>query len=527
MVSLRDIGLLLLAAPIAMAAPKAPSEVTIKTLPFSKPEDTSKAPSTSAVASPASDAAQKAACQLPLRFTNFALYSDTGCKNVIFDPFMLTWDPCKGYQWTNALANGVIFQSMRWTGGNADGDKKVLLADQQYDKLFRAVLSYSLYIAYSSNHFTGLAYSILVLLALSIFHLISRYLCNPYSMSHTFEPNVAAVLPVKQGQLTIQQRPVPTPKEGELLIRNAVVAANPSDWKIQALGLSSNFPAVLGSDLSGIVISIGPGVTRFKPGDRVIGFALGVISENIDKAAFQSYTLLDEVATTHLPDNISFEEGSVLPVGMLTAAIALFDGLGLPMRERIVDEDGAILVWSGASAVGVSAVQIAHALGWTVYATASPKHDEWLKTLGAAEAWDYRDPQVAQKIAEALKASGTKIRGVIDARAEGSSFDSVAEILNAADLTPGCKVSALMPWPEETLLPAGIEGHHTNCVGFTDNYPDIATWVFGGWLSKALKDGRIKPAPRVRVIEGGLEATQEMLNLLRAGASGEKFVLKV
>ncbi|KAK2674184.1 hypothetical protein RAB80_009168 [Fusarium oxysporum f. sp. vasinfectum] len=65
MVSLRDIGLLLLAAPIAMAAPKAPSEVTIKTIPFSKPEDTSKAPSTSAVASPASDAAQKAACQLP------------------------------------------------------------------------------------------------------------------------------------------------------------------------------------------------------------------------------------------------------------------------------------------------------------------------------------------------------------------------------------------------------------------------------------------------------------------------------
>ncbi|KAH7196089.1 hypothetical protein DER44DRAFT_814722 [Fusarium oxysporum] len=524
MVSLRDIGLLLLAAPIAMAAPKAPSEVTIKTLPFFKPEDTSKAPSTSAVASPASDAAQKAACQLPLRFTNFALYSDTGCKNVIFDPFMLTWDPCKGYQWTNALENGVIFQSMRWTGGNANGDKKVLLADQQYDKLLRAVLSYSyifdvyyhtkpsleqlrLYIAYSSNHFTGFAYSILVLLALSAFHLISSYLCNPYSMSHTFEPNVAAVLPVKQGQLTIQQRPVPTPKEGELLVRNAVVAANPSDWKIQSLGLSSSFPAVLGSDLSGIVISIGPGVTRFKPGDRVIGFALGVISENIDKAAFQSYTLLDEVATTHLPDNISFEEGSVLP--------------------RIVDEDGAILVWSGASAVGVSAVQIAHALGWTVYATASPKHDEWLKTLGAAEAWDYRDPQVAQKIAEALKASGTKIRGVIDARAEGSSFDSVAEILNAADLTPGCKVSALMPWPEETSLPAGIEGHHTNCVGFTDNYPDIATWVFGGWLSKALKDGRIKPAPRVRVIEGGLEATQEMLNLLRAGASGEKLVLKV
>ncbi|KAF5637390.1 hypothetical protein F25303_7936, partial [Fusarium sp. NRRL 25303] len=77
MVSLREIALLLLAAPIAMAAPKVPAEVTVKTLPFSQPTDTSKAPSSAAVASPASDAAQKAACQLPLRFTNFALYSDT------------------------------------------------------------------------------------------------------------------------------------------------------------------------------------------------------------------------------------------------------------------------------------------------------------------------------------------------------------------------------------------------------------------------------------------------------------------
>ncbi|KAF5712381.1 oxidoreductase [Fusarium mundagurra] len=464
MVSLRDIGLLLLAAP-AIAAPKAPAEITVKTLPFSPSADTSKAPSSSASTSPTSDAAQRAGCQLPLRFTTFALYSDTGCQNAIYDPFTLTWDPCKGYQWTNALAN-----------------------------------------------------------VLSIF---PRYFSNLHSMSYTLEPNVAAVLPVKQGQLTIQQRPVPNPKEGELLVRNAAVAANPSDWKIQGFGLSTNFPAVLGSDLSGVIVSVGPGVTRFKPGDRVIGFALGVISENIDKAAFQTYTLLDEVATTHLPDNISLEEGSVLPVGVLTAAIALFDGLGLPMREKTAEEYGAILVWSGASAVGISAVQIAHALGWTAYTTASLKHHEWLKTLGATDTWDYRDPEVAQKIAQALRSSGKKIRGVIDARAEGSSFESVAKILTAADIKPECKATALFPWPEETSLPAGIEGHHTNCVGFTVNYPDIASWIFGGWLSKALEDGRIKPAPRARVIEGGLEATQEMLNLLKAGASGEKFVLKV
>ncbi|KAH7240252.1 chaperonin 10-like protein [Fusarium redolens] len=347
-------------------------------------------------------------------------------------------------------------------------------------------------------------------------------------MSQTFEPNIAAVLPVKQGQITIEQRPIPTPNEGELLVRNAYAAANPSDWKIQALGAIINeFPAVLGSDLSGVVVSVGPGVTRFKVGDRVIGFAMGVLNGDGNKAAFQTYTILEEVATTHLPENTSFQDGAVLAVGMVTASIALFKGLGLPMREKTAEESGAILVWSGASAVGVSAVQIAHALGWPVYATASPKHDEWLKTLGATDTWDYRDPEVAQKIAQALKSSGTKIRGVIDARSEGTSFDSVVEVLTRTDLTPACKVTTLMPWPEEKSLPAGPEVYHTNCWGFTEKYPDIASWIFGGWLSKALGDGRIKPAPRALVIEGGLEATQEMLNVLRVGASGEKFVLRV
>ncbi|KAF5560912.1 hypothetical protein FPHYL_6381, partial [Fusarium phyllophilum] len=66
MVSLRDIALLLLAAP-AIAAPKAPAEVTVKNLPFSPFSDTAKAPSSPASTSPPPDAAQKPACQLPLR----------------------------------------------------------------------------------------------------------------------------------------------------------------------------------------------------------------------------------------------------------------------------------------------------------------------------------------------------------------------------------------------------------------------------------------------------------------------------
>ncbi|KAM0546775.1 hypothetical protein ACHAPJ_010704 [Fusarium lateritium] len=340
--------------------------------------------------------------------------------------------------------------------------------------------------------------------------------------------NAAAVIPVRQGRLTIQERPIPVPGPGELLVRNEAVAANPSDWKVQSLGAIVNkFPAVLCSDLAGVVVSVGPGVKRFLPGDRVMGFALGMIQENNDGAALQTYTLLKDIATSHLPGDVTFEQGAVLPVAMTTASVALFADLELPMRERRGDESGAILVWSGASAVGVGAVQIAHALGWPVYATASPKHHEWLKKLGATDVWDYSDPGVTQQIGQATKFAGLKICGAIDARSEDSSFDLIKATLIAAESTSGAKIATVLPWPAEKLKPEGVEVRSTNCFRFQTDRQDIGHWLFGHWMQESLENGNIEPAPKPRVIDGGLEGAQEMLDTLKAGVSGEKLVLKV
>ncbi|KAF4987224.1 hypothetical protein FDECE_15535 [Fusarium decemcellulare] len=347
-------------------------------------------------------------------------------------------------------------------------------------------------------------------------------------MANFLGPNVAAVLPERQGHLTVLERPIPSPGQGELLVRNEAVAANPSDWKVQSLGVIVNqFPAVLGSDLAGVVVSVGPGVTRFRAGDRVMAFALGMVSGNNDAAALQTYTLVNEAATSHLPRNLTFQQGATLPVGMTTASIALFADLQLPMRERRIDEQGAILIWSGASAVGVAAVQIAHALGWPVYVTASPKHHAWLKELGAADVWDYRDPRVAQHIGQAAKTAGFKIRGAIDARSEDTSFDLVAATLIAADSTSGAKVSTVLPWPADKPSPEGAEVFSINCFRFVKDRRDIGRWLFNSWLQKALEDEIIKPAPKPRVIEGGLKEAQSMLDALKAGVSGEKLVLTI
>ncbi|KAJ4115323.1 hypothetical protein NW768_011175 [Fusarium equiseti] len=347
-------------------------------------------------------------------------------------------------------------------------------------------------------------------------------------MNNVSEPNTASLLPTKQGLLTLGERPVPSPGHGELLVRNEVVAANPSDWKVQTFGVMiERFPGVLGSELAGVVISVGPGITRFKPGDRVTGFALGVIQANSDKAAFQKYTIMDEVATSHLPDNVPFEDGVVFPVGMITASIALFDSMGLPIRKISDEERGAIFIWSGASSTAIAALQIAHSMGWSVYVAASPKHHDWLKSLGAVQAWDYRDTKISQKLNQAVRTAGLKILGVLDARSEGSSFDSIADILNTVDSSQGIKLSTLFPFPADKTLPGGVEVHHTDCSQFYEEHPHLAKWLFGGWLHEKLQDGTLKVAPRPHVIEGGLGAAQKMLDTLKAGASGEKFILKV
>ncbi|KAK7222933.1 hypothetical protein V2G26_010936 [Clonostachys chloroleuca] len=347
-------------------------------------------------------------------------------------------------------------------------------------------------------------------------------------MANTLGPNIAAILPEKQGRLAISERPIPTPGPGELLVRNEAVAANPSDWKVQSLGvIVDKFPAVLGSDVAGIVVSVGPGVTRFEAGDHVMAFALGMVLGNIDGAAFQTFTILNEAATSHLPKSLSFQQGATLPVAMTTAAIALFADLELPMREKRDNEQGAILVWSGASAVGVGAIQIAHALGWTVYTTASPEHHAWLKKLGATDAWDYRDPKAAQHIGQAAKDAGLNIRGAIDTRSEDSSFDFVAAALVAANSTSGAKVATVLPWPADKQKPEGTETFSINCFRFVKDRQDIGSWLFGSWLYKALEDGSIEPAPKLRLIEGGLKGTQSMLDTLKAGVSGEKLVINI
>lgn len=161
--------------------------------------------------------------------------------------------------------------------------------------------------------------------------------------------------------------------------------------------------------MAGEVIKVGAGVTGFRPGDRVLGFAIGTDKKrnSTSEGAFQQvhvlfcdsnyvlnleqYTVLLTHLTSVIPSTMSFEEATVIPLGLSTAASALFQkeqfGLQYPGAE-VKPTGKTLVVWGGSTSVGSNAIQLAVAAGYEVFATSSPRNFEYVKKLGATEAFD-------------------------------------------------------------------------------------------------------------------------------------------
>jgi NADPH:quinone reductase-like Zn-dependent oxidoreductase len=144
-----------------------------------------------------------------------------------------------------------------------------------------------------------------------------------------------------------------------------------------------------------------------------------------------------------LPESFTLAEAVTLPNNFVTVFHALTTDLGLetpwPKPDGYVPEqfDDALLIWGGSSSVGQFAIQILRYYGYTnLLATASRKHHEKLRSLGAQEVFDYNDPDVVSNISNT-----GDITLVFDCI--GSQYGSIAPIARIAK--SGTKVAILLP----------------------------------------------------------------------------------
>ena len=293
------------------------------------------------------------------------------------------------------------------------------------------------------------------------------------------------------------------------------------DFKIQQSGFFiKNYPTILGSDIAGNVEACGDGVTHFKTGDKVTGFAAVISGQNMDHGAFQEYTVLKDNCATKLPSSMSFDEGSILPMAVATSGVGIFVDLDVPRPPQ--KQKGGFLVWGGSSSVGTAAVQIATSLGFIVYAVASAHNHDYVKSLGATEVFDYNQSDVVKKIMSAAKAAGTDIKYAYDAISEHGSAPQSAAVLEGFG---GGKLVLTLPWPEDAKKPSNVTVKNTGAFRIATDQQDFGRWLFNDWLEKALTDKTFVPSPAIEKVEGGLASVQKALDQHAKGVSGKKLVI--
>ncbi len=330
------------------------------------------------------------------------------------------------------------------------------------------------------------------------------------------------------------------------------MAINPIDWIIQDMGKIMfswlKYPFILGLDTAGEVVEVGPGVTRFKVGDRVIGHANGT-DQKYNKpshSAFQTYTVLLVKAASPIPSTLTYESAAVLPLALSTAACGLFqkDQLGLQYPSTSPKPTGkTLLIWGGSTSVGCNAIQLAVAAGYDVITTCSPKNFAYVKSLGATQAFDYNSPTVVADLIRALDGKPTAGALTIGARAAENCLDVLAKCKQGDNKFISMATYPVpQPPPKNVLSMAAAymsgmaniwvksktRGIRTNFIfGSTLLYNEVGKVIYEDFLPGALAEGSYVCAPEPHVVGKGLECVQEGYEFQKKGVSAKKVVVSL
>lgn len=173
--------------------------------------------------------------------------------------------------------------------------------------------------------------------------------------------------------LVAEDVPRPTPANGEVLLRVNAAGVGPWDAWIRSgrSVLHQPLPLTLGSDVAGIVESVGPGVSKFGAGDAVFGATNGQFT-----GGYAEYAVASATTLARKPQRVGFIEAASVPVVACTA-------WQMVLEHGAVDATKRVLVHGAAGNVGAYAVQLARRTAKEVVATTSSADVEYVRRLGA------------------------------------------------------------------------------------------------------------------------------------------------
>ncbi|AWM88324.1 NAD(P)H-quinone oxidoreductase [Microvirga sp. 17 mud 1-3] len=197
--------------------------------------------------------------------------------------------------------------------------------------------------------------------------------------------------------LTVVERPVPQPGEGEILVRVKAAGVNRPDVLQRQGGYPPppGAPDILGLEIAGEVAAAGPNAARFPLGAPVMALIPG--------GGYAEYATVHETNALPVPDGLSMEEAGAVPETYFTVWTNVFERGGLKPGETL-------LVHGGTSGIGTTAIQLAKAFGSRVIATAGTDEKcASCRSLGADLAVNYREADFVAAVKEATDGRGADV----------------------------------------------------------------------------------------------------------------------
>ncbi|KAH8719225.1 chaperonin 10-like protein [Phaeosphaeriaceae sp. PMI808] len=327
---------------------------------------------------------------------------------------------------------------------------------------------------------------------------------------------------------------IPEPGEGQILVKLHYTAINPVDTIMATSGaMVQSWPFVPGCDAAGTVLKVGPHAVSalgksWTIGDQVFGCTrLG--SKGF--AAWAEYLLFDAHLCIPVPPNLTLAEAAGTGVGLLTAALGIFDRLKIALPDPAnlpAPHDKWALVFGGAGSVGQFAVQLFNIAGFKVVATSSAKSFELLRSIGASATIDYKNSgeEIVEKVQsitngslnyalDAVSVNNGLLSSIYDALAPSTSGLRHYTTTNTWDPLSFASESSVSVVDPIQLGPIG----QPDAVDTNNSLKTIIPALY-----KLLESGAIKPS--MISIEGeGIEGILKAWDVQKSGVKGSTKVL--